>query len=238
MSEIEEQKQPEDPSARGTYDEAYQRRVREIPFWKSLLLFPASILLRLWLMTLRMHIPPQSRKALLSDKSPLIILFWHNRLLISSELHRRFRYRNKVNGLVSPSSDGAWLAAFFKFLGIGAIRGSSGRRGGQAMIEIHKKLAAGEDIAITPDGPRGPMYRFTPGAALLAQITHCTVMMMPVKFHCAIRLKSWDGFYIPLPFSRVDLNPKFITYDKMWQHIPAKTLAEDFREQLLAMTED
>lgn len=238
MSEIQEQTQQKDPSARGAYDESYQRRVREIPFWKSLLLLPACLLLRLWLMTLRIHVDPQIRKTILSEKNPLIIIFWHNRLLISSELHRRLRYYSKVNGLVSPSSDGAWLAAFFKFLGIGAIRGSSGRRGGQAMIEIHKKLAAGEDIAITPDGPRGPMYRFNPGAALLAQITHCTIMMIPSKFHCAIRLKSWDGFYIPLPFSRVDLNPKFIPYDKMWQHIPAKTLAEDFRERLLALTED
>ena len=97
---------------------------------------------------------------------------------------------------------------------------------------------SGEDIAITPDGPRGPAYRFNPGTALLAQITHCTIVMVPSKFHCALRLKTWDGFYIPLPFSRVDINPKFIPYDKMWAHISAKTLAEEFRETLTALTED
>lgn len=235
MNEVETQK---DPSARGPYDEAYQRRVREIPLWKRAFLYPLALALRLWLMTLRIHVSPEVRRALFSDKNPLIIVFWHNRLLIASELHRRFRKRSKVNGLVSPSSDGAWLAAFFKMLGIGAVRGSSGRRGGQAMLEIHKRLAAGEDIAITPDGPRGPIYRFNPGTALLAQITHCTVVMVPSKFHCAIRLGSWDGFYIPLPFSRVDISPKFITYDKMWSHISAKTLAEEFRETLVALTED
>lgn len=236
MSEAD--KNQKDPSERGAYDESYQRRVRKISPWKKILLFPAIVVLRLWLMTLRMHISPAGRQILSSDKNPLIIVFWHNRLLIASELHRRYRKWSKVNGLVSPSSDGAWLAAFFNALGIGAVRGSSGRRGGQAMIEIHKCLAAGEDIAITPDGPRGPKYRFSPGCALLAQITHCTVMMIPSKFHCAIRLKSWDNFYIPLPFSRVDINPQPITYDKMWQHIPAKTLAEDFRERLLSLTED
>lgn len=227
-----------EPNARRPYDEAYQRRVREIPLWKLALLFPLSLLLRLWLRTLRIRVSPEVRQAIFSDKNPLIIVFWHNRLLIATELHRRFRKWSKVNGLVSPSSDGAWLAAFFKMLGIGAIRGSSGRRGGQAMLEIHKKLAVGEDIAITPDGPRGPVYRFNPGTALLAQITHCTVVMVPSKFHCAFRLKTWDGFYIPLPFSRVDIDPKFITYDKMWEHIPAKTLAEKFRETLTALTED
>lgn len=235
MSEIDPQN---DPSYRGAYNEAYQRRVREIPFWKSLILLPLAIFLRLWLMTLRIHVSSEGVQRLFRDKNPLIIIFWHNRLLISSELHRRFRRWSKVNGLVSPSSDGAWLAAFFRMLGIGAVRGSSGRRGGQAMIEIHKKLSAGEDIAITPDGPRGPAYRFSPGAALLAQKTHCTLVMIPSKFHCAIRLKSWDGFYIPLPFSRIDIDPKFITYDKMWEHIPAKSLAEEFRQTLLALTED
>ena len=227
-----------DPSYRGAYNESYQRRVREVPFWKSLLLLPLALLLRLWLMTLRIRISPEGNRRLFADKNPLIIIFWHNRLLISSELHRRFRPWSKVNGLVSPSSDGAWLAAFFRMLNIGCVRGSTGRRGGQAMIEIHKRLAAGEDVAITPDGPRGPIYRFSAGAALLAQRTHCTVVMIPSKFYCAIRLKSWDKFSLPLPFSRVDINPKFITYDKMWEHIPAKTLAEEFRETLLALTED
>lgn len=227
-----------DPTARRNYDEDYQRRVREIPLRKYFFLYPLSLLLRLWLMTLRIRVRPEVKQALFSDRNPFIIVFWHNRLLIASELHRRFRKWSKVNGLVSPSSDGAWLAAFFRLLGIGAVRGSSGRRGGQAMLEIHKRLAAGDDIAITPDGPRGPAYRFNPGTALIAQITHCTVVLVPSKFHCAIRLKTWDGFYIPLPFSRIDINPKFITYDKMWDHISAQTLAEEFRETLTALTED
>lgn len=223
---------------RRPYNEELQRRVREVPFWKSLLLFPLSIGLRIWLRTLRIHISPELRRAVYEEKNPLIIVFWHNRLLFASELHRRFRGWSKINGLVSPSSDGAWLAAFFKMIGIGAVRGSTGRRGGPAMLEIHKKLADGEDIAITPDGPRGPRYKFNPGTALLAQVTHCTVVMVPSKVHCAYRLKTWDGFYIPLPFSRIDIAPKFVPYDKMWDHVPAKTLAEEFREMLVNLTED
>lgn len=235
---MKEDLREKDQKGSETCSEEYRRNVREIPFWKAALLFPLSIILRLWLRTLRIHVRPEVKQAIFLDKNPLIIVFWHNRLLVATELHRRFRKWSKVNGLVSPSSDGAWLAAFFKMIGVGTVRGSSSRRGGQAMLEIHKKLADGEDIAITPDGPRGPIYRFNPGTALLAQITHCTIVMVPSKFHCAIRLKTWDGFYIPLPFSRVDINPKFITYDKMWEHIPAKTLAEEFREMLVSLTED
>lgn len=220
------------------FDWERQRRVNEVPFRMRCLLFPLSILLRIWLRTLRMHLAPEVRRAVMNDRNPLIIVLWHNRLLIATELHRRFRGWSRVNGLVSPSHDGAWLAAFFKMLGIGAVRGSTGRRGGQAMFEIQKKLHHGEDVAITPDGPRGPRYKFNAGAALLAQMTRCTVVAVGARFHCAKRLGSWDGFFIPLPFSRVDITAKFLPYDKMWEHVPARSLAEEFGRALMSVTED
>lgn len=226
------------PRKKARFDEARQRRVNEVPFWKLCLLFPLSVLLRIWLSTLRMRIAPEARRAVREDKNPLIFVLWHNRLIIAAELHRRFRGWSKVNGLVSPSHDGAWLAAFFKMLGIGAVRGSTGRRGGQAMFEIHKKLQHGEDVAITPDGPRGPRYKFNPGAALLAQVTHCTVVAVGAKFHCAKQLGSWDGFYVPLPFSRVDIVPKFLPYDAAWEGVPARELAEKFGNALASVNED
>ena len=72
MSEIDPQN---DPSYRGAYNEAYQRRVREIPFWKSLILLPLAIFLRLWLMTLRIHVSSEGVQRLFRDKNPLIIIF-------------------------------------------------------------------------------------------------------------------------------------------------------------------
>lgn len=215
-----------------------QRRVREIPFGQMLLLFPLSLLLRAWLWTLRMKISPENRELIRRQTQSLIVVFWHNRLFISADLRRRFRPFGKMNGLVSPSKDGAWLAAFFKFMGIGAVRGSTSRRGGQAMLEIYRKLSRGEDIAITPDGPRGPRYKFNPGAALVAQKTHSPIVLIESRYHWAIRLKSWDGFILPLPFSKVEIIPKFYPYEKMWDHISAKALAEYFERELLAMTQD
>ena len=174
-----------------------QRRVREIPLWQMALLFPLSLLLRTWLWTLRITIPPEAAKQVAEQRHSLIVVFWHNRLFISADLRRRFRPFGKMNGLVSPSKDGAWLAAFFRFLGIGAVRGSTSRRGGQAMLEIYRKLSRGEDVAITPDGPRGPRYKFNPGAALIAQKTHCPVALIGSEYSRAIRFKSWDGFILP-----------------------------------------
>lgn len=230
------EKQPVRPMTQG--EMARQRRVREIPFSQKLLLLPLSLILRAWLWTLRMKISPENKELIRRQTQSLIVVFWHNRLFISADLRRRFRPFGKMNGLVSPSKDGAWLAAFFEFMGIGAVRGSTSRRGGQAMLEIYRKLSRGEDVAITPDGPRGPRYKFNPGAALIAQKTHCPIALIESRYHCAIRLKSWDGFILPLPFSKVEIIPKFYPYEKMWDHISAKALAGYFEQELLAITQD
>lgn len=213
-----------------------QRRVREIPFRQLLWLFPLAMLLRLWLWTLRISMDADVARRIAETKTPLIVVFWHNRLFISADLRRRFRPFGKMNGLVSPSKDGAWLAAFFKFLGIGTVRGSTSRRGGQAMLEIYRKISRGEDVAITPDGPRGPRYKFNPGAALIAQKTRATVVLIGSEYRHAIRLKSWDGFIIPLPFSKVELTPQFYAYEDSWETVPANELAVRFEAELMKLT--
>jgi len=63
----------------------------------------------------------------------------------------------------------------------------------------------GYDLAITPDGPRGPCYVVQDGVMLLAQITGFPIM--PVSYHLGWKLclRSWDRFQIPLPFSRCEM---------------------------------
>ncbi len=216
-----------------------QRRVRKTSPRVTLLLFPLSLLLRALLFTLRIKIPAEDLDAVKKcGANSLIIIFWHNRLLIATELRRRFRPHTKMNGLVSPSGDGAILATFFGFFKIGAIRGSTSRRGGPAMMEIYHRLSHGEDVAITPDGPRGPCYKFNPGATLLAQKTHCSVVLVGSKYSHAIRLKSWDRFMIPLPFSKVELSVKVFHYEKAWDELTPQELAERFERELRAMSPD
>ncbi len=204
------------------------------------LLFPLVAFIRLWLMTLRMRTAPDS-PATVEDyqniKTSRLVIFWHNRLLISAELHRRFSAPRRMNGLVSASKDGSWLAAFFIMLGIGAIRGSSSRRGGQAILECSHCLHNGEDLAITPDGPRGPCYGFKSGPALLAQKTGVPVVLVSSRYHKAKRLGSWDGFYLPAPFSRVDLNFEIVEASALAGMSP-ESAGEFLREKLLSRTDD
>ena len=55
---------------------------------------------------------------------------------------------------------------------------------------------------ITPDGPRGPRFKFKPGAILLAQMSGRP--MLPMAYAAARAwLVKWDKFVIPVPFTRV-----------------------------------
>jgi lysophospholipid acyltransferase (LPLAT)-like uncharacterized protein len=119
--------------------------------------------------------------------------------------HYPHRLRKGVAVLTSPSKDGEILAQLMACFHMGAIRGSSSRRGARALRECADWLASGADLAVTPDGPRGPRYTLGPGLILLAQTTGARILPLHVRFSRAATIKSWDGFRIPLPFSRLDI---------------------------------
>lgn len=138
---------------------------------------------------------------------PVIYAFWHNRILAITAAFLRVypRGRKGVLVLTSASKDGMWLGALAGRLGMGSVRGSSSRRGATAMRELIEKVEEGRDIAITPDGPRGPRYELGPGMVYLAQRTGVPIIPIHARFGRHWRLKTWDGFCIPRPFSRVEV---------------------------------
>jgi lysophospholipid acyltransferase (LPLAT)-like uncharacterized protein len=104
--------------------------------------------------------------------------------------------------LVSASKDGALLARILEDFGVQAVRGSSSRRGPQALLELTTWADRGYDLAITPDGPRGPCYIVQEGVMSLAQLTSLPVIPVSSELRPRIRLRSWDRFQIPLPFGK------------------------------------
>jgi lysophospholipid acyltransferase (LPLAT)-like uncharacterized protein len=88
-----------------------------------------------------------------------------------------------------------------------AVRGSSSKHGrSAALAAMRKSEDARIDLTITPDGPRGPVYRVQPGILRLAQATGRPIVAIDNRIAWKIELKSWDKFQIPLPFSRCDLS--------------------------------
>lgn len=127
--------------------------------------------------------------------------FWHNRLFIIPFLREFYMEKRAVAALTSASRDGDILAAFLDRLDIKPVRGSSSRRGVAALLELRRAMDEGLDVAITPDGPRGPRYQLNPGILLLAQKSGRSIIPIGVEYSKCWRLGRWDGFMIPKPFA-------------------------------------
>lgn len=193
---------------------------------ESLLAGIAVAILRLLFSTIRLKVDDDSVIKNDTSGKSIILCFWHNRILgITVSFLRRYpKHRKGVTVLTSPSKDGEILAQIMAGFRMGAIRGSSSRRGSQAMRELVRAVDQGIDIAVTPDGPRGPCYKLGPGVVFLAQTTGTRILPIHAKFSRCVRLKSWDRFIIPLPFSTISI--------KVGEPIsvPSELTAEEFEK--------
>ena len=160
-------------------------------------------LFRLWTRTVRARIEDPHRVLPASRERPFIFSVWHNRLIIlPSVLSRCFPHRRGV-ALISASRDGNYVATLVEHFGGGTVRGSSSRKGVVALRQLVDALAGGKYVVITPDGPRGPVYQVSPGIVYAAQKSGVPVVPIHVEYSGAWRLKSWDRFFVPKPFSKV-----------------------------------
>jgi lysophospholipid acyltransferase (LPLAT)-like uncharacterized protein len=194
---------------------------------ERLLALTGAAILKTLFLTLRLRIEDRSGVLKEDAGSPVIVCFWHNRILgITFAFDRIYpKKRNGVTVLTSPSKDGEILAQLVGAFGMKAVRGSSSRRGSSALLELVRLIRGGRDIAITPDGPRGPRYSLGPGIILLAQSTGVRIVPAHASFSRCVRMKTWDGFMIPLPFSKVS-----VTLDGALT-MPDELTGEEFEEK-------
>jgi|CXWL01.1.fsa_nt_gi lysophospholipid acyltransferase (LPLAT)-like uncharacterized protein len=129
-----------------------------------------------------------------------ILAFWHRHLLLMPYAYRGRR----IAVLISASRDGERIARTVARFGIDAARGSSSRGGAAGMRDLLRRTRNGWDIAFTPDGPRGPACKVQPGVVLAAALTGLPVVPVGYDATRGRRLRSWDGFLVPLPGARVD----------------------------------
>jgi lysophospholipid acyltransferase (LPLAT)-like uncharacterized protein len=178
-----------------------------------------------------------------APKEKIIFAIWHNRLALSAVLYRRyvlkFAPERRMAGMVSASRDGGLLSQILEHFGIEPVRGSSSRRGPQALIEMTTWAERGHDLAITPDGPRGPRYIVQEGVISTAQLTGLPIV--PVSYHLnwKIQPKSWDRFQIPLPFARCELTVgKIIHVPREATEAERENLRRELEMELRAITRD
>ena len=134
-------------------------------------------------------------------KQGFIFSLWHGQLLPLLWHHRD----EGALVLISEHRDGELVARAAALLGFGLIRGSTTRGAARALISIGRELKAGREVAITPDGPRGPAGKFAPGALVAAQRADVFIVPTVAIADSAWRLRSWDRFMIPKPFARITI---------------------------------
>ena len=159
----------------------------------------ASIFSDILLKTLRIVIVHGDEvKKLRAENKNFIAAFWHGSMFLGWFLHRN----KNAAALVSRSKDGDVLAAVLSRWNYHVVRGSSSTGGHEALDLMVNLLKQNYVLTITPDGPRGPAFKMKAGTVVAAKRAGVSLFLTGIAVKNKIVLKSWDGFILPLPFSR------------------------------------
>jgi lysophospholipid acyltransferase (LPLAT)-like uncharacterized protein len=164
--------------------------------------FAVAWVVKLWIGTLRYRYRPLGPNV--DPNQPgfegrYIYAFWHeNMLLLAYQYGRR-----DIRVLISQHADGQLIAEACRHLKFRLVRGSTTRGGAEAVRQM-LRLAGGSHLAITPDGPRGPRRQVQPGLVYLAAKTGLPIVPIGIAFHRAWRMRSWDRFALPHPWSAAE----------------------------------
>ena len=215
---------------------------RQLKWWHHLAaaLIYAAFRIIAWTWRTRFHDP---HGHLQQRQAPVIYCLWHNRLALSMTMWQRLGGPNThaagLVALISASHDGGVLARVLRYFQVEAVRGSSSRRGAQALLELTSWTERGFSIAITPDGPRGPRYEIHDGIIALAQFSGLPILPVSTSVSGKLTLKSWDRFQVPLPFARCTVRlGQLLPVPGDLDEAGRERLKQELQEQMRALTPD
>jgi lysophospholipid acyltransferase (LPLAT)-like uncharacterized protein len=173
------------------------------PWWLTSAAVAGASLVRLLCWTWRYEVEdaPAYTEAVASGER-FVYAFWHSGILPMAAQRRD----EGIAVLVSRHRDGELITRIIHRLGYVTGRGSSTRGGDSGVREMLAWADAGRNLAVTPDGPRGPAERTKDGLIYLATRTGRRVVPIALGLRSAWRLRSWDRFRIPYPFARVAIS--------------------------------
>ncbi len=166
------------------------------------------------------------------ENENIIVAMWHGDLLMQPLNYRHFRRNGTIKVIVSEHRDGETIRKIVDYLGVGALSGSSTRGGARVLMGAIKALKSGIDVAITPDGPRGPIYGVADGIVAISQKTKAKILPFSSIPSSYWQMKSWDKFIVPKPFGTIDFyigepfdvdsleleDAKILIYDKLMEN--------------------
>jgi lysophospholipid acyltransferase (LPLAT)-like uncharacterized protein len=147
-----------------------------------------------------------------------IFCFWHQCVLPCTVYFRR----TGATILISRSFDGELITRILALFGYRAVRGSSSSGGREGLLGLKDAIEAGGPAIFTADGPRGPIYETKMGPIKLAQSTGARIGAFHLEPKHAWRMRSWDRFMVPLPFTRI------VVSWARWMEMPPDPTEEGF----------
>ena len=193
--------------------------------------------------TIRFRLDDRSGMFTTAPEEKIMFAIWHNRLALALILYHRYVARRardrRMAALVSASRDGGLLARVLEHFNVEPVRGSSSRRGAQALRELVTWSEQGHDLAITPDGPRGPCYQVQEGVIATAQLTGLPIVPTVYYLNWKVRVKSWDRFQIPLPFARCEITTgPILRVPREASDAEREALRQQLEAQMRSLTRD
>jgi lysophospholipid acyltransferase (LPLAT)-like uncharacterized protein len=167
---------------------------------QAILCWAAAHYIRLVWLTGRWRVEGDAEAVRLFEQGkPLIMATWHGRLLMTPF---GWRHSGRSHVLVSAHRDGQLIARTLAHFGTRIISGSTRRGGADALRKLHRLMQEGGAVGITPDGPRGPRMRVSPGIVQLARLSGAPIFPLAYSARPRHVFETWDRFILPLPFCR------------------------------------
>lgn len=143
-----------------------------------------------------------------------IIACWHSDLLMIP-VYRHIRPHRSACAIISWHKDGEIVAKVLSYLSIKSLRGSTRKGARKVLLEAFRAIKEGDEVQISPDGPKGPRYHINDGAVALAQKGKLPIMIIGYRADRYWQMKSWDRFVIPKPFSKIDFYIQALSVEGM-----------------------
>lgn len=167
------------------------------------------------------------------NEQGVIFAFWHNMLALSPSM---FKGHKNIYALISPHLDGKILNDLVGKFRCKVIVGSTNKNPIGALRQIISKLSQGASIIVTPDGPKGPIYKVNSGITEIAYKYNKKLVPIVGGTSRCVRLKSWDKLIIPLPFGNIKIivgSPLKLTSDKAHNHLVLEQQLINLTEKLI-----
>ena len=158
--------------------------------WLKLNVLPPIGAVLVWMLGRSLRVRTEGSEqvdALYRQGQHIIIAFWHGQQLMMAPAYRG----TGAHILISQHRDGELIHRIVSRFGFRSVRGSTTRGGAAALRQLIRLGRSGEDLIVTPDGPKGPRQVVQIGVVQLAKTTGLPIV--PLTFSCSKKNSSRAG---------------------------------------------